>query len=100
MEQSHMRCNFQFSNLYCGPGTINYYDIIIIGSLRDDLSNIETLLKKESVRQALGVVDIVCVFRSRSICQCFLMDWMKTLEVGIPRLHDGGIKLLSIWLNS
>ncbi|KAL4611529.1 hypothetical protein ACB092_08G130600 [Castanea dentata] len=77
------------------PG-INYYDIRkkCIGDLCYDLSNIETFLNKESVRDALGVGDREFVSCSSDVYDAMQNDWMRNLEVGIPALLEDGIKVL------
>lgn len=75
---------------------MQYYDIRkkCEGSLCYDFSNMETLLNKQSVRDALGVGDIEFVSCSPTVYEAMLVDWMRNLEVGIPALLEDGVKLL------
>ena len=75
---------------------MQYYDIRkkCNGDLCYDLSNIETFLNKESVRDALGVGDREFVSCSSDVYDAMQTDWMKNLEVGIPALLEDGIKVL------
>ncbi|XP_071709904.1 serine carboxypeptidase-like [Rutidosis leptorrhynchoides] len=93
---AYLVCNGIFSSIISKAGNINYYDIRkeCIGSLCYDFSDMETLLNKNSVRQALGVGDIEFVSCSTTVYQAMLMDWMRNLEVGIPGLLEDGIKML------
>ena len=59
-----------------------------------DFSDMETLLNKKSVRQALGVGDIEFVSCSTTVYTAMLVDWMRNLEAGIPELLEDGIKML------
>nr|XP_043617215.1 serine carboxypeptidase-like [Erigeron canadensis] len=93
---AYVVCNTIFSSITSIAGNINYYDIRkeCIGSLCYDFSDMETLLNKRFVKEALGVGDIEFVSCSTTVYQAMLMDWMKNLEVGIPALLEDGIKLL------
>ncbi|XVE75476.1 hypothetical protein DITRI_Ditri12bG0096800 [Diplodiscus trichospermus] len=77
-------------------GDTNYYDSRkrCEGSLCYDFSNVETLLNKKSVRDALGAWNIDFVSCSPTVYQALLVDWMRNLEVGIPALLEDGIELL------
>lgn len=93
---SYVVCNTIFNGIMVLAGNINYYDVRkkCEGSLCYDFSNLETLLNKRSVRDALGVGDIDFVSCSPTVYQAMLVDWMRNLEVGIPVLLEDGIKLL------
>ncbi|GJZ98054.1 serine carboxypeptidase-like protein [Tanacetum coccineum] len=71
---------------------LQHYDIRK-GSLCYDFSNMEELLSKQSVKEALGVGDIDFVSCSPVVYQDMIMDWMRNLEAGIPYLLEDGIKL-------
>ncbi|GAU45458.1 hypothetical protein TSUD_107500, partial [Trifolium subterraneum] len=77
-------------------GNINYYDIRkqCEGPLCYDFSNVETLLNKKSVKDALGVGDIEFVSCSKVVYNAMLQDWMRNLEVDIPSLLEDGIDAL------
>ncbi|XVF23523.1 hypothetical protein REPUB_Repub13aG0046100 [Reevesia pubescens] len=93
---SYFVCNTIFNGVMALAGDTNYYDIRkkCEGSLCYDFSNMETLLNKKSVRDALGVGNIDFVSCSPTVYQAMLVDWMRNLEVGIPALLEDGIKLL------
>lgn len=59
-----------------------------------DFSNLETLLNKKTVRDALGVGNIEFVSCSKVVYNAMLQDWMRNLEVDIPSLLEDGIKVL------
>ncbi|XP_076911078.1 serine carboxypeptidase-like [Bidens hawaiensis] len=59
-----------------------------------DFSDMNALLNKKSVKEALGVKDIHFVTCSKVVFNAMLMDWMRNFEVGIPRLLEDGIKML------
>ncbi|GJZ52291.1 serine carboxypeptidase-like protein [Tanacetum coccineum] len=71
---------------------LQHYDIRK-GSLCYDFSNMEELLSKQSVKEALRVGDIDFVSCSPVVYQDMIMDWMRNLEAGIPYLLEDGIKL-------
>nr|GMD22679.1 serine carboxypeptidase-like [Ipomoea batatas] len=76
---------------------LNYYDIrkkCLGGSLCYDLSNAETFLNTQSVKDALGVGDIDWVSCSSTVSLAMAYDWFKNLAVGIPSLLEDGINLL------
>ncbi|GKC76978.1 serine carboxypeptidase-like protein [Tanacetum coccineum] len=76
--------------LYMGIGDNHgHYDIRkhCEDSLCYDFSNMEDLLSKQSVTEALGVVDIDFVLRSPVVYQAMIMDRMRNLEAGIPYLY-------------
>ncbi|GKE39888.1 serine carboxypeptidase-like protein [Tanacetum coccineum] len=82
---------------YYQIGTLGlYYDIRkeCVTSMCYDFSDMETLLNKKSVRQALGVGDIEFVSCSTTVYTAMLVDWMRNLEAGIPELLEDGIKML------
>ncbi|XP_010543556.1 PREDICTED: serine carboxypeptidase-like 49 [Tarenaya hassleriana] len=93
---SYVVCNSIFSGVMAHASGINYYDIRkkCEGSLCYDFSNMEKFLNLEPVRESLGVGDIEFVSCSPTVYQAMLMDWMRNLEVGIPKLLEDGIKLL------
>ncbi|KAE9461233.1 hypothetical protein C3L33_06820, partial [Rhododendron williamsianum] len=78
-----------FAHLY-------YYDIRkkCVGQLCYDFSNMENLLNKQTVRDALGVGRIEFVSCSSTVYEAMLTDWMRNLEVRIPTLLEDGIKML------
>lgn len=51
-------------------------------------------MNNKSVRQALGVGDIEFVSCSSEVYEAMITDWMRNLEIGIPKLLEDGIKLL------
>nr|GMD25402.1 serine carboxypeptidase-like [Ipomoea batatas] len=70
-----------------------YYDIrkkCLGGSLCYDLSNAETFLNTQSVKDALGVGDIDWVSCSSTVSLAMAYDWFKNLAVGIPSLLEDG----------
>jgi serine carboxypeptidase-like clade 4 len=73
-----------------------YYDIRkqCEGSLCYDFSNVETLLNKQSVKDALGVGDIEFVSCSKVVYNAMQEDWMRNFEVDIPSLLEDGISVL------
>jgi serine carboxypeptidase-like clade IV len=75
---------------------LQYYDIRkkCQGSLCYDFSNLEKLLNKKTVRDALGVGDIDFVSCSKEVYNAMLQDWMRNFEVDIPELLEDGIKVL------
>ncbi|KAI3748587.1 hypothetical protein L6452_11759 [Arctium lappa] len=93
---AYLACNTIFSSIISVAGNINHYDIRkeCEGSLCYDFSNMENLLSKKSVKEALGVGDIDFVSCSPVVYQAMIMDWMRNLEAGIPHLLEDGIKLL------
>ncbi|KVI09702.1 Peptidase S10, serine carboxypeptidase [Cynara cardunculus var. scolymus] len=93
---AYLACNTIFSSIKSVAGNINHYDIRkeCEGSLCYDFSNMENLLSKKSVKEALGVGDIDFVSCSPVVYQAMIMDWMRNLEAGIPHLLEDGIKLL------
>ncbi|KAK1409627.1 hypothetical protein QVD17_36155 [Tagetes erecta] len=93
---AYMACNTIFSSIKAIAGNINHYDIRkqCEGSLCYDFSDMENLLSKKSVKDALGVGDIDFVSCSPVVYQAMIMDWMRNLEAGIPHLLEDGIKLL------
>ncbi|GJZ89880.1 serine carboxypeptidase-like protein [Tanacetum coccineum] len=93
---AYLACNTIFSSIKSIAGNINHYDIRkqCEGSLCYDFSNMEDLLSKQSVKEALGVGDIDFVSCSPVVYQAMIMDWMRNLEAGIPHLLEDGIKLL------
>lgn len=55
----------------------------------------DTYLNDNQVKKALGVPIVIdFVSCSSSVYNAMRMDWMKNLEVGIPRLLEDGINLL------
>ncbi|XP_031483161.1 serine carboxypeptidase-like [Nymphaea colorata] len=93
---SYLVCNSIFSSILGIAGKINYYDIRkeCEGNLCYDFSNMEKFLNQMTVRDVLGVGDIQFVSCSPTVYEAMLTDWMRNLEVGIPKLIDDGIKLL------
>ncbi|KAK4440693.1 Serine carboxypeptidase-like 48 [Sesamum alatum] len=90
-------CNNVFNEvLAASGGGINYYDIRkkCQGSLCYDFSNAEEFLNKNSVKNALGVGDIVFVSCSSVVYEAMRGDWMKNFELGLPELLQDGIRLL------
>ncbi|GKA92946.1 serine carboxypeptidase-like protein [Tanacetum coccineum] len=89
-----------------GPGTcipicaiafvFKYYDIRkeCVTSICYDFSDMETLLNKKSVRQALGVGDIEFVSCSTTVYTGMLVDWMRNLEAGFPNSLKMGLRCL------
>ena len=59
-----------------------------------DFSNVETLLNKKTVRDALGVGDIEFVSCSNEVHRALNQDLMKNYEGDIPPLLEDGIKVL------
>ncbi|KAL8241163.1 hypothetical protein R6Q59_014518 [Mikania micrantha] len=93
---AYLACNSIFSSIKSIAGNINHYDIRkqCEGRLCYDFSDMEDLLSKKSVKEALGVGDIDFVSCSSVVYQAMILDWMRNLEIGIPRLLEDGIKLL------
>lgn len=93
---SYLVCNTIFSSIMSIAGNINHYDIRkqCEGSLCYDFSNMEKFLNTRPVRNALGVGDINFVSCSPAVYQAMLTDWMRNMEVGIPTLLEGGVKVL------
>ncbi|KAL9994748.1 putative carboxypeptidase C [Helianthus debilis subsp. tardiflorus] len=93
---AYLACNTIFSSIKSVAGNINHYDIRkqCEGSLCYDFSDMENLLSKKSVKEALGVGDMDFVSCSPVVYQAMIMDWMRNLEAGIPHLLEDGIKLL------
>ncbi|KAI7749863.1 hypothetical protein M8C21_027528, partial [Ambrosia artemisiifolia] len=93
---AYLACNTIFSSIKSIAGNINHYDIRkqCEGSLCYDFSDMENLLSKKSVKEALGVGDMDFVSCSPVVYQAMIMDWMRNLEAGIPHLLEDGIKLL------
>nr|GEW44772.1 serine carboxypeptidase-like [Tanacetum cinerariifolium] len=93
---AYVVCNTIFSSILSIAGNINYYDIRkeCVTSMCYDFSDMETLLNKKSVRQALGVGEIEFVSCSTTVYTAMLVDWMRNLEAGIPELLEDGIKML------
>ncbi|GJV94595.1 serine carboxypeptidase-like protein [Tanacetum coccineum] len=76
--------------LYMGIGDNHeHYDIRkhCEDSLCYYFSNMEDLLSKQYVTEALGVVDIDFFLRSPVVYQAMIMDMMRNLEAGIPYLY-------------
>ncbi|KAL0460148.1 UNVERIFIED_CONTAM: Serine carboxypeptidase-like 48 [Sesamum latifolium] len=66
----------------------NFFNEILAGSG-------EEFLNKESVKNALGVGDIVFVLCSSVVVyEAMRGDWIKNFEVGLPELLQDGIRLL------
>ncbi|KAL0460144.1 UNVERIFIED_CONTAM: Serine carboxypeptidase-like 48 [Sesamum latifolium] len=65
----------------------NFFNEILAGSG-------EEFLNKESVKNALGVGDIVFVLCSSVVYEAMRGDWIKNFEVGLPELLQDGIRLL------
>lgn len=93
---SYNTCNQIFNDILAITGSINYYDVRkeCEGSLCYDFSNLETLLNKKQVRDALGVGNTEFVSCSSDVYNAMLADWMRNLEVGIPALLEDGIRAL------
>ncbi|KAI5436151.1 Serine carboxypeptidase-like 48, partial [Lathyrus oleraceus] len=89
-------CEQIFSSILSVAGNVNYYDIRkkCEGSLCYDFSNVETLLNKKTVRDALGVGDIEFVSCSNEVHRALNQDLMKNYEGDIPPLLEDGIKVL------
>jgi serine carboxypeptidase-like clade 4 len=64
------------------------------GDLSYDFTKMETFLNLKTVKEALGVGDLLVVFCNDIVHTAMMDDWMKNLEVGIPALLEDGIKLL------
>ncbi|WJX44110.1 Serine carboxypeptidase-like 48 [Trifolium repens] len=90
------QCDQITSSILSITGNINYYDIRkqCEGSLCYDFSNVETLLNKKSVKDALGVGDIEFVSCSKVVYNAMQEDWMRNFEVDIPSLLEDGISVL------
>ncbi|KEH29968.1 serine carboxypeptidase-like protein [Medicago truncatula] len=90
------QCEQIINNILSISGNVNYYDIRkkCQGPLCYDFSNLEKLLNKKTVRDALGVGDIDFVSCSRVVYNAMLQDWMRNFEVDIPELLEDGIKVL------
>ncbi|CAK8576175.1 unnamed protein product [Lathyrus sativus] len=90
------QCEQIFSSILSAAGNINYYDIRkqCEGPLCYDFSNLETLLNKKTVRDALGVGDIEFVSCSGAVHSALSQDLMKNYEKYIPALLEDGIKVL------
>ncbi|XP_061359433.1 serine carboxypeptidase-like [Gastrolobium bilobum] len=90
-------CENIFARILDITGDINYYDIRkkCEGELCYDFSNLETLLNKQSARDALGVGDLEYVSCSQTVYDAMMQDWMRNLEVGIPSLLEDGIRMLA-----
>ena len=75
---------------------MQYYDIRkkCEGPLCYDFSNVETLMNKRTVKDALGVGDIEFVSCSNEVHNALAQDLMKNFEVDIPELLEDGIKVL------
>jgi len=75
---------------------LQYYDIrkTCEGPLCYDFSNVETLMNKKTVKDALGVGDIEFVSCSKDVHNALIQDWMQNFEVDIPELLEDGINVL------
>ncbi|KAF7121265.1 hypothetical protein RHSIM_Rhsim13G0099800 [Rhododendron simsii] len=93
---AYENCNSVFNEIIGIAGDINYYDIRkkCVGQLCYDFSNMENLLNKQTVRDALGVGRIEFVSCSSTVYEAMLTDWMRNLEARIPTLLEDGIKML------
>ncbi|XP_058199946.1 serine carboxypeptidase-like [Rhododendron vialii] len=93
---AYENCNSVFNEIIGIAGDINYYDIRkkCVGQLCYDFSNMENLMNKQTVRDALGVGRIEFVSCSSTVYEAMLTDWMRNLEVRIPTLLEDGIKML------
>ncbi|KAK2370895.1 serine carboxypeptidase [Trifolium repens] len=92
---SRINCFKIFDQISDIVGDINIYDIRKkSGDLSYDFTKMETFLNLKTVKEALGVGDLLFVFCNDIVHTAMMDDWMKNLEVGIPALLEDGIKLL------
>ncbi|KAL0436384.1 UNVERIFIED_CONTAM: Serine carboxypeptidase-like 47 [Sesamum radiatum] len=91
--RAYSLCNSVFDKILAASDVLRYSEKCQ-GSLCYDFSNVEVFLNKESVKNALGVGDIVFVSCSSVVYDAMREDWIKNFEVGIPELLQDGIRLL------
>ncbi|XP_061339929.1 serine carboxypeptidase-like [Gastrolobium bilobum] len=90
-------CENIYDDILTIAGNINVYDIRkkCVGELCYNLTSVEKLLNKKSVRDALGVGDLQFVSCSTTVYNAMLQDKMRNLELGIPALLEDGIRMLA-----
>ncbi|KAK8496176.1 hypothetical protein V6N11_056995 [Hibiscus sabdariffa] len=93
--EAYAACNNILSQIRFKIGRLNSYDIRMkCDGLCYDFSAVETFLRLESVRDALGIGDLCFVSCSEEVYNAMIRDWMRNYAVGIPGLLEDGIKVL------
>ncbi|XP_073274147.1 serine carboxypeptidase-like [Primulina huaijiensis] len=95
-KDAYVTCNKIFQKILEINPDINYYDIRkkCQGPMCYDFSNVERFMNLKSVKTALGVGDREFVLCSTNVYEAMTVDFMRNLEVDLPPILEGEIKVL------